>query len=522
MPLACALSQDIGIDAAATFTTDLAGNPRKVKGRPRTWLVDAGAYETQTACAPTSNRLYVKVNNNFGNQNGNSWSDAFLQLDEAIAWASLYPSVTEIWVAAGTYTPTRGTDRNASYGLRNNLAIYGSFAGTETDLAQRSLAFSRSILSGNIGDAGSNADNSFHIVTAGQSGLNNTAILDGFTIREGVANNGGSDGGGGMRMVNGNPVIRNCLFLQNYGVAGGAVCNINAAPAFTNCVFSGNSSSIGGAFYCEGGGQVVVQQSVITGNGSISGGVANTFEGGGISFVNCTIHNNSASNAGVSYTAFSTAYFTNCIIWGNSSFNGEDEGGGTAVSYSLLSFPFGGTGNKVGNPNFANATDPDGNDNRWGTTDDGLSLGNCSQAANMGNDASISLTLDFKGQARKFGVVDAGAYEAQALPFTALYVRQNGSGNRNGSSWSNAMSNLNTALSTWTNCPTADSLLVGAQSFTANSNNVFEVNKPGGIMIGNYDPTTGQQMPGYFAYLYGDLILRTPIRIEGFVVNPKP
>jgi hypothetical protein len=357
---------------------------------------------------------------------------------------------------------------------------------------------------------------------AGQGGLNNTAVLDGFTIREGVANNGGSDGGGGMRMLNGNPTIRNCLFLQNYGVAGGAVCNINAAPSFTNCVFSGNSSSVGGVFYCEGGGQVVVQQSVITGNGSITGGVANTFEGGGISFVNCTIHNNSASNAGVSYTFFSTAYFTNCIIWGNSSFAGEDEGGATGVSYSLLSFAYGGTGNKVGNPNFLNAADPDGNDNRWGTTDDGLRLGNCSQAANMGNDASIQLTLDYKGQARKFGVVDAGAYEAQALPWTAVYVRASGSGDRSGSSWSNAMSNLNTALSTWSNCPTADSLLVGAQSFTANSTNMFEINKPGGVMIGDYNPSTGQRMPGYYAYLYGDVMVRSPIRMEGILVFPKP
>jgi hypothetical protein len=119
-------------------------------------------------------------------------------------------------------------------------------------------------------------------------------------------------------------------------------------------------------------------------------------------------------------------------------------------------------------------------------------------------------------------VVDAGAYEAQALPYTAIYVRSSGAGDRSGSSWSNAMSNLNTALSTWTNCPTADSLLVGAQVFTANSTNVFEVNKPGGIMIGNYVPSTGQRLPGYNAYLYGDLILRTPIRMEAFIIFPKP
>lgn len=523
MPVSCSLSQDIGNDADATFTTDIAGNPRKVKGRPRTQLVDAGAYELQTACAPTSNRLYVKVNNNFGNQTGNSWTDAFFNLDEALSWAALYPVVTEIWVAVGTYTPTRGTDRNASFGLRNNLAIYGSFAGTESNLSQRSLTGNRSILSGNIGDAGSSSDNSFHIVTAGQGGLNNTAILDGFTIREGVANNGGSDGGGGMLMTNGNPLISNCLFLQNYGVAGGAVRNINAAPAFTNCVFNGNNASVGGAMYCEGGGQVVVQQCVITGNSAISGGVSNTYEGGGISYINCTIHNNSASYYGVCYTTFSGAYFTNCIIWGNSSFAGEDEGGATGVSNSLLSFPYGGANNKVGDPNFPNAADPDGADNRWGTTDDGLRLGLCTQAANMGNDAWMALTLDFKGQPRKFGVVDAGAYEAQVTPPTALYARPSASGsNQTGTSWANAITNLNTALANWTNCPTADSLLLSAQSFTANATNVFEVNKPGGIMIGNYDPSTGQRLPGYNAYLYGDLILRTPIRMEGFVINPKP
>ena len=63
----------------------------------------------------------------------------FRSLAVAFARAASCTTATQIWVAKGTYTPTTGTDRNASFVLRNGFTVYGGFAGTETQLSQRLL-----------------------------------------------------------------------------------------------------------------------------------------------------------------------------------------------------------------------------------------------------------------------------------------------------------------------------------------------------------------------------------------------
>src|SRR5262245_30687683 len=123
--------------------------------------------------------IIVYVNDNAtGANNGASWANAYTSLQTAIANAF---SSTEIWVAAGTYTP--GTLRTDTFTLKNTTAIYGGFAGTETLRSQRNIAANPTILSGDIGAVGSNADNSYHVVSG--VGTNNTAVLDGFTITSG-------------------------------------------------------------------------------------------------------------------------------------------------------------------------------------------------------------------------------------------------------------------------------------------------------------------------------------------------
>ncbi len=73
--------------------------------------------------------------------------------------------------------------------MKNNLAIYGGFNGTETSLNDRNPVTNVSILSGDIEGAG-NADNSYNVVKNLNNGLNSTAIPDGFTITGGNANGG--------------------------------------------------------------------------------------------------------------------------------------------------------------------------------------------------------------------------------------------------------------------------------------------------------------------------------------------
>ena len=57
----------------------------------------------------------------------------------------------ELWVKMGIYTPTSGTDQTASFQLKNGVAIFGGFLGTETEADQREPGVSITTLSGEIG-----------------------------------------------------------------------------------------------------------------------------------------------------------------------------------------------------------------------------------------------------------------------------------------------------------------------------------------------------------------------------------
>jgi hypothetical protein len=115
---------------------------------------------------------------------GTSWTDAYTDLQDALADAEAGGG-DQIWVAAGTYKPTDGDDRTASFHLVNGVAIYGGFAGTETVLGQRDWVSNKTILSGNIGDEETNADNSYHVLRG--IDITELTVLDGLTITGGYA-----------------------------------------------------------------------------------------------------------------------------------------------------------------------------------------------------------------------------------------------------------------------------------------------------------------------------------------------
>ena len=157
---------DIGNnDASANYDLDLAGNERIANN-----VIDLGAYEGLEGTAPFAPSLFnesivIYVDRNAtGENNGISWSNAYTDLQDAIATA---PFGSQIWVAEGTYKPTSETGdfaRSISFNLKNGVAIYGGFAGNETTLNQRKVKDNLTILSGDIGTFGDKRDNSYHVV----------------------------------------------------------------------------------------------------------------------------------------------------------------------------------------------------------------------------------------------------------------------------------------------------------------------------------------------------------------------
>ncbi len=258
----------------------------------------------------SSTAIYVDASSGASSPDGSSWSSAHQDLSVALAMAA---SGDQIWVTAGTYYPTSGTDRTASFELVAGVSVYGGFTGAETALDDRDPSANLTILSGDIDkDSLLDDDNSYHVVRGADD-----AVLDGFTITMGRASISGTqpsdyDSYDDVIAVESgyeNDEILRILEGVLY-IAGGGMLNMQAAPTVRNCVFEGNYAGKGGAVYN------MVQRTYPTNNASYD---AATFE-------DCTFHNNIATLRGgaVSTDMLTHPTFVSCEFLNNTS---GDKGG---------------------------------------------------------------------------------------------------------------------------------------------------------------------------------------------------
>jgi hypothetical protein len=386
---------------------------------------------------------YVKADA-AGANTGASWADAYTDLQSALAAAQ---SGDEIWVAAGTYKPTTGTDRSISFTMTSNAAIYGGFAGTETTRSQRDWSAHATVLSGDIGTIGTATDNSYHVVVGA-----NGAVLDGFTITGGYANVTTLTDyhyGGGMLNDSVSPTIANCTFTSNGASYGGGMWNKGASPTMTNCTFANNTAI--GYQGCGGGmfndtASPTIANCTFTNNTAIGGGDGyggGMFNGNSsLTVTNCTFTNNAATGGGGMFHDEASLTVTNCIFWnnsapqkseicafGSSSFKYCDiQGSGGSAQWDTALGTDGG-GNIDADPLFANASTPAGTDGVWRTADDGLRLLVGSPCIDAGT-ATGAPTTDILGNARE-GLTDIGAYEHQTPPAGAPTVASAASATNN-------------------------------------------------------------------------------------------
>ena len=215
-------------------------NEEVVKGEIKTFTTLPGQSEISSV------KLFVAADS--GEEgDGGSWDNAYndinTALEAAVNMIDDETEMVELWVKQGTYDFS-----SSSITLRNNVEIYGGFNGTETSLEDRDYENNISIFDG--GGVNRVLVNEY----TKEDPLNNTAILDGFTIQNG----------------------------RGEGVEGGAMYNLFASPTISNCIFKDNSTS-------GRGGAVVSYVNLEDGE---------TLEIDPLTFINCTFINNNASGDG--------------------------------------------------------------------------------------------------------------------------------------------------------------------------------------------------------------------------------
>jgi hypothetical protein len=203
--------------------------------------------------------LHVSPGGSDGNS-GLDWANAKKTVGAAIAVAA---EGDEIWVAAGTYHE-RIRNRTGTGGVAINVGLYGGFAGTETSRGQRDWIGNATVLDGDAGGT---------VVTI-DTGAKPTFVVDGFRIRNGQASSGG-----GISTLSSAPTIAHNSILGNVADFGGGILvwGYDPGPPATQATIEFNAIQSnfaydGGAGITIVGGSPVVRGNVIRLNGSYGRG----------------------------------------------------------------------------------------------------------------------------------------------------------------------------------------------------------------------------------------------------------
>jgi hypothetical protein len=270
-----------------------------------------------------------------GANSGESWTNAYTDFQNAINNAN---SGDSVFVAGGTYQPSSGK----SFSMQDGVKIYGGFAGTESSLSQRDLS---------SGDTSILKGNGNRVIDNSKNNLDNSALLDGFTVTGGRANQGG-----GMYNANSSPSLNNVIFIANTalisrplgGMGGGMSNNQMSNPVLSKVQFINNVSQGTGTYVGKGGGMYNTTNSnpsltnvIFSGNTAQAGG-----SGGGMyNNVNCNAQLNNvafigntaqggggfAPSGGAIYSSDASGGST---ILNNVTFSKDSCNGGTAGLYT--------------------------------------------------------------------------------------------------------------------------------------------------------------------------------------------
>lgn len=405
-------------------------------------LTDHAAFITTTV-------IYVDRAASGSVHDGLSWATAFTTLQDGLAAAT---SGTEIWVADGIYYPDEGgsatnNSRSATFQLKQGVALYGGFTGSETQRVERNWRTNLTVLSGDLSqnDPDKNSSgiitnpvtivtpNAYQVVTV--SGVS-SSVLDGFIITGGKANGTYVSPcsvacGGGIFVDSSSPTLENLTIAGN-GAAyyGAGLTNINSSPTVTNVIIQANRAEISGGGLYNRGGSPSFTNVLISGNRSITqgGGIYNQSVVAPAKLTNVTITGNRTGNSGGGiYNSGTIITLANTIIsnnLANTEIELSNRTSTISIHHSLIknAFVSGNWDSTLGvddgdnlgsDPLFTAALDPSSAPVMGGD----YTLLSLSPAADGGDLSQNNTTTDVVGAARLQGAtVDMGALES---PHTA-------------------------------------------------------------------------------------------------------
>ena len=284
-------------------------------------LISLAVLLSMTAMAEQKNGIvYVKPG---GIGAGTSWSDALGDIQTAINTARADKAARkDVWVAAGNYTIS------TAIAMSDSISLYGSFAGTETDVDQRTKSISGkpweftnpTTLTGS---------NSRLIETA--SNFDMATIVDGFILTNGNGIGATLNNSGGAAVVRNNMIMQNCI-IQNSTALSGSGGGLNmTGGTVKNCWIYNNRQTTnangGGGIYINtaSGNETTVENCKIEKNSSTIRGGGINVQGVGLAYLkNLYIVNNKSEDGGTLkagaaiYANSATNTVTNCIIANNS------------------------------------------------------------------------------------------------------------------------------------------------------------------------------------------------------------
>lgn len=438
-------------------------------------------------------RIYVSPLGE-GTRDGQSWANTMPLADALIKagnaqgcelWLRGYKSIEGIEDAKSKlYFPAT----QDGFEIPAGTQVYGGFAGTETSVTDRAVTNTKkfqleyaTILTGDLSRNDqvdetnlyypantTRQDNAHHVVViAGGTG---TTLLNGLTISSGHAHDTGNNQGGGLyanKQVN--LTVEQCFFTLNSAYQGSAIyigaqakgtINVFSSVVYNNCSGTQDNNKNMGAVFLEGSSTMA---------GCI---IVNNYHGGilmsnSAKVINCNVVGNSAGAIDLT-AAGSGTQVQNTVVWNNTAISTDFRPRMTHCAYNATALDTGDqncillhdknliTSTPKG-PNFYQPSLNVGYDFSYNWAEgsyyplysyDLLRNSPLIDAAHSSYWPDAAGNTDIMDDAREQGNgMDIGAYEYTSTPSNRIrYVTQDGAGNKDGSSWDNAMDNIQAAI----------------------------------------------------------------------------